>query len=439
MSTNYRRKLLLYFVAIFSAFTVGVVVLEQSREREYKTEALEEKLDAFADVAHHMLESSDASPQTFVRLMELLPANIRLTWIDREGAVLYDNVIDNVAQMENHAQRPEIIHAREHLRGKHIRISSSNNAEYLYYAKRYDRYYIRVALPYDIQVRHFLKTDPLFLYYMAALFVIMLFFINYAAGKSGKSMNREIALEQEKNRLLKQEMTGNITHELRTPVTGIRGCLETVLEHRLSPEKERHFIRQAYQQTVVLSELIQDMSLITKIEDAPQSFRIEPVNIRELLEELKNDLATPLQEKNIDMQCNIAGDVTVQGNRNLIYSIFRNLTENVIRHAGSNVAVRITLCGETKRFYRFLYADNGVGIPDAHHLERLFERFYRVNEGRTRDTGGSGLGLSIVRNAVIFHKGTINVRNNPDGGLEFIFRLPKTQGILVAKKSLYCC
>ncbi|MDR1667367.1 MAG: hypothetical protein LBS03_06735 [Bacteroidales bacterium] len=427
MNTNYRRKLLLYFVVIFSLFTVGVALLEQSRERGYKTEALEEKLDAYTDVAHRMLEHSGDSLQTFVRLMELLPAGIRLTWIDREGTVLYDNVIDDVTRMENHAQRPEIIHAREHRHGKNIRVSPSNSTEYLYYAKRYDRYYIRVALPYDIRVRHFLKPDRLFLYSIAALFFITLFFINYAAGKSGKSMNREIALEQEKNRLLKQEMTGNITHELRTPVTGIRGCLETVLERQLSPEKERHFIRQAYHQTVVLSELIQDMSLITKIEDAPQSFRMEPVNIKELLEELKNDLAVPMQGKNIDMQCHIADSVTVQGNRNLIYSIFRNLTENVIRHAGSNVVVRITLCGENRRFYRFSYADNGAGIPDIHHLERLFERFYRVNEGRTRDTGGSGLGLSIVKNAVVFHKGAISVKNNLGGGLEFIFQLPKEE------------
>ncbi|MDR0714147.1 MAG: HAMP domain-containing histidine kinase [Bacteroidales bacterium] len=433
MSTNYRRKLLLYFAAIFFIFTIGVVLLEQSREREYKTEALEEKLDAYADVAHRMLEHNDESPQTFARLMKLLPDNIRLTQIDDNGAVLYDNVIDNVSRMENHARRPEIIAASKHHKGKNIRISSSNNTEYLYYAKRFDRCYIRVALPYDIQVRRFLKTDRLFLYYIAALFTIMLFFINYAAGKSGKSMSREIALEQEKNRLLKQEMTGNITHELRTPVTGIRGCLETVLEHRLSPEKKRHFIRQAYNQTVVLSELIQDMSLITKIEDAPQSFRIEQVNIMELLKELKNDLAIPLREKNIDLRENMTDDVIVQGNRNLIYSIFRNLTENVIRHAGSNITVKIAKYRESKNFYWFSYADNGAGIPDIRHLSRLFERFYRINEGRTRDTGGSGLGLSIVKNAVVFHKGTIAVRNHRDGGLEFLFQLPKVSGVFAAK------
>ncbi|MDR1672815.1 MAG: hypothetical protein LBS09_05060 [Bacteroidales bacterium] len=425
MSTNYKQKLLLYFTVIFFLFTAGVVLLEQSREREHKTEALEEKLDAYADMVHRMLENSSGIPQDFDRLMKLLPPNIRLTWIDDRGAVLYDNVIDSVAQMENHATRPEIVSAQRHSRGRDIRTSSSNNKEYLYYAKRFDNCYIRVALPFDIHVRRFLKADNIFLYCISALFIIMLPFIGYVAGKSGKSMNLKIASEQEKIRLLKQEMTGNITHELRTPVTGIRGCLETVLGHRLNPEKERHFIRQAYNQTVVLSELIQDMSLITKIEDAPQSFRIEPVNIAELLKELKNDMAVPLQEKNIDLRTNIADSVVVQGNRNLIYSIFRNLTENVIRHAGSNITVRITLCKENRRFYRFSYADNGVGIPDARHLVRLFERFYRVNEGRTRDTGGSGLGLSIVKNAVAFHKGTISVKNQSTGGLEFLFQLPK--------------
>ncbi|MDR0766576.1 MAG: HAMP domain-containing histidine kinase [Odoribacteraceae bacterium] len=230
---------------------------------------------------------------------------------------------------------------------------------------------------------------------------------------------------QEKTRLLKQEMTGNITHELRTPVTAIRGCLETVLSRALEPDKERHFIRSAYNQVLALSELIQDMSLITKIEDAPQSFQLEPVNIPDLLADLRSDLEISLREKNIRVTWEMPGDTRVKGNRNLIYSIFRNLTDNAIRYAGNDAVVRVNLYREDKRFYYFSYSDTGVGIPDERHLNRLFERFYRINEGRTRDTGGSGLGLSIVKNAVAFHKGTIVVKNRAGGGLEFLFGLPR--------------
>jgi signal transduction histidine kinase len=296
---------------------------------------------------------------------------------------------------------------------------------FLYFVVIFSLFTVGVVLFEQMREReHFLKPDNFFLYYIAALFVIMLFFINYVADKSGKSIHKEIKLEQEKNRLQKQEMTGNITHELRTPVTGIRGCLETVLEHPLDKETERRFIVNAYNQVLALSELIHDMSLLTKIEGAAQSFQLESIVLGDLLENIKRDFALPLQEKKIRMHWNITKDVIIQGNRHLIYAIFRNLTDNVIRYAGSNLDILIRQYKTDKAFYYFSYADTGVGISATHHLNRLFERFYRVDEGRTRDTGGSGLGLSIVKNAIAFHNGSISVRNRKEGGLEFLFKLP---------------
>jgi signal transduction histidine kinase len=229
--------------------------------------------------------------------------------------------------------------------------------------------------------------------------------------------------KQEKTRLLKQEMTGNIAHELRTPVTSIRGYLETVLANSLDEAKKKHFITRAYQQALVLSELIQDMSLITKMEEAPQSFKMEEVNIHQLLHTLKNDLVLSLNEKNIDMQWNIPEDLIVKGNQNLMYAVFRNLADNVIRYAGENINIRISKYNEDRDFYYFSFYDTGCGIADENHLNRLFERFYRINEGRTRDSGGSGLGLSIVKNAIAFHKGNITVKNRKEGGLEFLFKI----------------
>jgi signal transduction histidine kinase len=229
----------------------------------------------------------------------------------------------------------------------------------------------------------------------------------------------------EKNRLLKQEMTGNIAHELRTPITGIRGCLETVLENRLDSEKERYLIQQAYEKSLALSELIQDMSLLTKIEDAPHSFQAKQINITALLKELQADFVVALQEKKMTMSWNLPDNLLINGNRTLLYAIFRNLTDNAIRYAGHHVHIQIDKYKEDNEFYYFSYSDNGAGIADEQLLNRLFERFYRISEGRTRDSGGSGLGLSIVKNAVLFHKGTIAVKNKSGGGLEFLFTLRK--------------
>jgi signal transduction histidine kinase len=411
---TFQQRIFSAFFLIFALFTVGVALLEQSREKEHKTVALEQRLDAYINAVNRGLNGNiDVDG-----IISLFPENIRLTMIDDYGAVLYDNEIKTIPGMANHADRPEIISARENGTGSDIRTSLSNNRQYLYYARKFPNCYIRAAMPYDITVRSFLEPDNLFLYYLVTLFIIVLLLMLYASGQFEKSTRKDTGR-------LKYELTGNITHELRTPVTGIRGCLETILDNPLDDEKKQYFIQTAYNQTLVLSELIQDMSLLTKIGDAPHSFRLESVSIYNLLSDLKKDLHSSLKEKSIKTEWNIGSNVIVHGNRNLIYAIFRNLIDNVIRYAGNNVTVKISKYNENQRFYYFMFSDNGVGIPDNRHLSRLFERFYRVNEGRTRDTGGSGLGLSIVKNAVLFHNGTIVVRNRTGGGLEFAFRLPK--------------
>ena len=571
MKTNYKQKLFIYFVVIFALFTIGIAFLEQTREREYKTSALEDKLDDYANIVDRVMEKYPNELSPIDSMLCFFPSTIRLTLIDKQGVVFYDNIIDTVKRMQNHSNRPEILEAKKAGKGSNIRTSATNDKEYLYYAKQFTSYFVRVALPYDIQVRHILKPDNRFLYYIFALFIIILLLINAIAGRFGKSIRglrdftqaveggdmptpihfpqdelgeigakiaenyrdlkeskKEIDLEREKllqhvliseeglcffsanqsvefynglfiqylniiideansnpkevftdpsfervnhflyqsaaqenyfetrinkqgktfavrvnifddrsfeiilnditqkelTRRMKQEMTGNITHELRTPVTGIRGCLETILEHPLDPKKKQYFIERAYNQVLALSEIIQDLSLITKIEEAPHTFRLEAVSISELLEELQKDLEIPLQEKNIRMESRTE-NVIVKGNYNLLYSIFRNLTDNVIRYAGTHVAILVNKYNEDKDFYYFSYSDTGPGISGEQHLNRLFERFYRVNEGRTRETGGSGLGLSIVKNAISFHKGSIVAKNKPDGGLEFLFNLPK--------------
>ena len=567
---SYKQKLFLYFFIIFVLFTGSIIIFEQSQKRDYKTEALEEKLDGYADIVNSFLISKNGDMKALDSLAMLLPQNIRLTLIDKKGQVLYENALKETYQMENHAQRPEILAAKSKGKGTNIRVSTSNNLEYLYYSKRYSNYYIRVALPYDVNVQHFLKANNVFLYCIIGLFVLMLLLINLVANRFGNSIRQlrdfthaginsniefsddelgeigakiadnysqlneskqTIALEREKllqhvhsseegvcffstercvefynglfiqhlniiaddsnsepsivlndssfdkvniflsersrqenyfetqisrhgktftvqvnifedksfeiiirditkkekTRQMKQEMTGNIAHELRTPVTSIRGYLETVLAQSLNKEKELDFLSKAYNQTLVLSELIQDMGLITKIEEASQSFRLEAIPILNILNSIKSDLEIQLRKNGITIELNVKENVIINGNHNLLYSIFRNLTDNVIRYAGNNVKIFICNYREDAELYYFSYSDTGVGIADQQHLNRLFERFYRISEGRTRDTGGSGLGLSIVKNAILFHKGTVVVKNRVGGGLEFLFTLPKSK------------
>src|SRR5699024_7521050 len=149
---------------------------------------------------------------------------------------------------------------------------------------------------------------------------------------------------------------------------------------------------------------IKDMGLIAKMEEATNTFKLEAVNLVSLLNRVKEEMNAVLSEKAMQMSWQLPDHLSVNGNRVLLHSLFKNLTENAVRYAGSHTEIKVLLFNEDERFYYFSFYDTGVGIKNEAHLNRLFERFYRVQEGRTRDTGGTGLGLSIVKNAVLFHQ-----------------------------------
>ena len=567
MKLTFRHRLFLYFAIIFTLFSIGIAIFEHSRETAFKTEVLQERLMIYADVIHYSLS---AQPEQFsnevTQLISLWPADLRITIIDLDGRVLYDNAFTNVTLMSNHLDRKEIHQAANNQFGTDIRKSASNKHPYLYFAKKYENRFVRVALPYDIQLKHLLKADNLFLYFLLGLFLVSLLFIHHITTRISNSIKKlhDLALHpttseihfnedelgaignklldnfnllethkknlqlekqkllqhiqiseegicfmssdhevefynglflqylnqlaeephsdiqaffqepvfaplldflnsgqsnyfetqikrqgkifslranifvdksfeiiltnvtrQEKTKKFKQEMTGNIAHELRTPVTSIRAYLETVIEQQLPEDKKQYFILQAYRQTITLSEIIKDMGIIAKLEEAPGAFEFEPVNITRLLETVKAEESESLKEKNIRMGWNIPDKLEIKGNNSLLKAIFRNLVENTIRYAGENIDIHVNLLSEDEENYYFTYYDTGVGVANEDHLNRIFERFYSIQEGRTRDTGGSGLGLAIVKNAVLFHKGTIAAKNRKTGGLEFLFHFHK--------------
>ena len=518
----YRKKIFLYTFILLAIFTTGVVIVEQNREKRYKTSGLESVLNGYAELLHKYIEKNGLTENnidSLQKIMPLLPENIRITIIANDGTVTFDNDFPNPAMLENHKDRPEIVKAAAKPYGTNIRKSTSLYAEFLYYAIHYDTYFVRVALPYDLQVKNFLKSDNVFLYIIIILFIMLTIAVNYVLNRferekllqhfhhSGEglcfftenrkkiyanahfiqllnviidtpTLNPECIFEEsifkgiqdylagpdkeplfttklsrngkhfdihvfifkdksfeviindisksEKTRLLKQEMTNNIAHELRTPVTSIRGFLETLLYQKndIDEEKRNFFLERAHAQSIRLSELIQDISLITKTEEAPDQFKKENISIRPLLDELKFDLELTLSQHNIRINMNVPDDVTIKGNRTLLYSVFRNLIDNSIRYGGDHIDIHINNYTENEEYYYFSYYDTGNGVSEI-HLNRIFERFYRVNEGRTRNSGGSGLGLSIVKNAILFHKGEIVAKNRVEGGLEFLFTLKK--------------
>ena len=231
----------------------------------------------------------------------------------------------------------------------------------------------------------------------------------------------------EKRRLLKQQLTSNIAHELKTPVTSIRGYLETMLNNEnIEAEKKQHFMQRAYDQVERLTELLNDISLINNIEDAAELFEFQNIQISSVVSDVIDNLKMNLDDRKIKHFVDIPETVKIYGNQSLLSSVFQNLIENTIKYAGENIEIIIRNYHEDEKNYYFSYVDSGKGIPED-HLPRIFERFYRIDEGRSRQKGGSGLGLSIVKNAIQLHKGEISVHNRVEGGIEFLFSLSKVR------------
>lgn len=229
----------------------------------------------------------------------------------------------------------------------------------------------------------------------------------------------------QRNRQLKQEMTSNIAHELKTPVSSIRGYLEILLGDKpVDDERRRHYLQRSYSQTLRLSDLIQDVSIINKLEESADLFPRTAVDANGVVAEAISDLTDKAVLHSITIYNNLPS-MPLTGNHELLYSIFRNLVENSIAYAGDNISIVIETYKETSSHYFIHYYDTGKGVADE-YLSRLFDRFVRIDEGRSRQNGGTGLGLSIVKHAVLFHGGEIYAKNRQEGGLEFFFSLKKT-------------
>ena len=234
----------------------------------------------------------------------------------------------------------------------------------------------------------------------------------------------DITQEEEQSRL-KRQLTQNIAHELKTPVSSIQGYLETIVStDNLPKEKLDSFIERCYAQSNRLSRLLRDISTLTRMDEAANMIEMERVDISLLVANMINEVALELEEKHISVINALKPKIQVQGDYSLLYSIFRNLMDNAIAYAGTGIRITLQCFREDEEYYYFSFADTGVGIAPE-HLNRIFERFYRVDKGRSRKLGGTGLGLAIVKNAVLIHGGTIQAKNTLGGGLEFLFTLAK--------------
>lgn len=254
--------------------------------------------------------------------------------------------------------------------------------------------------------------------------------IVYMYNERSKAMQQQkrehsVALHaiEEKARL-KRQLTNNINHELRTPIGVIKGYLDTILENPDMDDASRnHFLRKAQEHVNRLVNLITDVSAITRLEEGGDLIATEELDFHDVAYTISNDLAESGALGKMNFNFDVPYDCKVLGNYNLLSGMIINLAKNAGAYSKGSTC-ELVMTGEDAKFYRFEFRDDGVGVGEE-HIPHLFERFYRIDSGRSRKSGGTGLGLPIVQNTVLAHGGTIEVKNRPEGGLVFAFTLPK--------------
>lgn len=582
MSLN--RKLLLSVIFLFAAFSSCFIGFQYYREKAFKVELLNTKLQDYNARLYEEISDSKEIENTLNNYAKRHALNgLRVTIIDLNGKVIYDNQKKDYAHIENHINRPEVKLAINKGSGYDLRrISETTGISYFYSATLYDNYIVRSALPYNISLITSLKADYRFVWFtcIITLLLTIIFYkftkrigtaisqlreftikadrdesldlgtetafpnnelgdisqhiikiynrlhetkealyiereklithlqishegigiftaekkeilvnnlftqysnlisdvnlqsteevfsipelqkitdyINKLSKKSvGNNEEHRMSINIDKNGRIfvveciifqdqsfeisinditkeeeqirmKRQLTQNIAHELKTPVSSIQGYLETIVNNESLPkDKFKTFIERCYAQSNRLARLLRDISVLTRMDEASTMIDMEKVEISSLVQNIIKDVALELEEKNITVHNLLKNELPIRGNASLIYSIFRNLMDNAIAYGGKDISINIKCFRRDDSFYYFSFSDTGVGVAPE-HLNRLFERFYRVDKGRSRKIGGTGLGLAIVKNAVIIHGGNISAKNNQGGGLEFIFTLAKS-------------
>ena len=421
---SFHKRLFLMLLAFSWAIVLCFIGFQYLREKEYKSQFLNAQLQQYN---RHLLDTvEEGLPyEDNIATHDKPFEELRISIITLSGAVVYDNTI-SLDSLDNHLGRPEVATALAEGEGYNIsRQSTSDGREYFYSATRGERVIVRTAIPYSSTLQDLLEADWSFLIVMISITLIMsvvAYFTTRRLGKDIERVNRYEA-EQERNRL-KRQLTNNINHELKTPVASIQVCLETLLSGiSLSEEKRQELIERCYANNDRLRRLLNDVSLITRMEDGRALINRERVAINEIIDEVAEELEILPEEERMMLHLDFNEEVIVNGNPSLIGSIFRNLTENAIAYSvGRNIY--ISLLENNEKLCRIRFEDDGKGV-ELKHLSHLFERFYRVDKGRSRQKGGTGLGLAIVKHAVLFHGGTITATNRPNGGLRFEFTVKK--------------
>ena len=365
-------------------------------------------------------------------------SELRVTWIDEDGTVLYDN--DASAELlSNHNDRPEIQEAFDKGSGEAIRKSDTMNKTTFYYAVLLDNgTVLRVATNAQSLWSVFMSAAPIIALIILLIIAICIFIshmltkqlllpIETMAENLGdsdyESPYKELEplaemLRSQHTDILaaakaRQDFTANVSHELKTPLTAISGYAELLDGGMVGEEQQKHFYQEIRKNADRLLALINDIIRLSDLDRKGHEPSFGVIDLYEVVKECMDELTVNAKQRNVNISLD-GESCNVHGSKDMLKELVENLAQNAIRYnnAGGKVWVSVT-----KRDGRSVLTvkDNGIGIP-ASEQQRIFERFYRVDKSRSKATGGTGLGLAIVKHIVEIHDAKIELDSSPGVG-----------------------
>lgn len=401
---------------------------------------VEEEIHREAD---YISKAVQISGTEYLNQMDEVRANTRITWISAEGTVLYDSTEDEHT-FENHKNRPEVKKAFAKGEGEDIRKSDTIGEEMCYYAEKMsDGTVLRVSRTMNSAMKSAFHILP-FMIFLALIMIVTAWLLSKwqieRLIRPINTLDLENPLEQEmypelqpllerieqSNKekeavaAMRREFSANVSHELKTPLTSISGYAEIMKDGLVRPEDMQHFSEKIYQEASRLITLVEDIIKLSRLDEGRVELEKEEVDLYELSREIISRLAPQAAKNRVRLE--LTGEsVKYTGIRQILDEMIYNITENAIKYNNPGGKVSVW-AGNTLQGNKVVVTDDGIGIPED-QIDRIFERFYRVDKSHSKERGGTGLGLSIVKHGVILHHGEVHVESKLGEGtrIELVF------------------
>lgn len=266
-------------------------------------------------------------------------------------------------------------------------------------------------------------TKPLHLDFMGEQGSLMLMLQVFPYGDNRKLLLSQDITILKKNESMRQDFVANVSHELRTPLTVVSGFLETLKEFQFSEEDRKRFIELMYAQTSRMMTLVEELLILTRLDNSPLTTKTTTISVEEIFEKLLID-ARSLSLGKHKINAVLTHRQNILGSESEILSAFGNLIVNAIRYTPEGGSIQFEWVSDEEDGAVFNVIDTGIGIA-SEHLPRITERFYRIDKSRSRDTGGTGLGLAIVKHVALRHNATLNIESKLGVGSIFSIHFPK--------------